>query len=177
MCIRDSLQTQNSSVLSNVLYFSCTLHAQRFVGQNGISSTLKIICDIKYSPNTALWCFLHLGYPLKKRRKWREKGAALSVVQFVGNIPQLKLWGSPKVGLGGSVCNYFPTPVCILSYIYECSVTCHSGCHTQTSEISMKESVISWRLLQLKVTLTWDSQHNIYFASAQTFWLEPIKCQ
>ena len=33
------------------------------------------------------------------------------------SVPQLKLWDSLNVEWEGRVCNHFPTPVCILSYI------------------------------------------------------------
>ena len=62
-------------------------------------------------------------------------------------------------------------------YTYMCSVTCHSGSCTLTSGISIMELVMSWRLLELKVILSWDSQHNQHFALAVMFWWEPRWCQ
>ena len=78
------------------------------------------------------------------------------------SIPQLKLWGSLNVGWEGSVCNHFPTHC----RTYKCSVTRFSNSWTPTSGISIMEFVVSWRLRQLKVILTWDSktQHTCCFS-------------
>ena len=60
-----------------------------------------------------------------------------------------------------------------LSYI---QVQCkrHIGSCISTSWISVMEYVMPWRLLQVKVPLTWDTSRNKFAALSTTFWLEPM---
>ena len=60
------------------------------------------------------------------------------------------------VGLEGCTCNRLLTYT-TYCHTNKCIVTRHSGSCTQTSWISIMEFVKSWRLLQLKVILTWDT--------------------
>ena len=75
---------------------------------------------------------------------WR-RGMLCVFRQFVSDL-KLKLRGSPNVGWESSVCSRFPT-MYLYCHTLRGNVTRQSGSCTPTSEISLMESAMPWRLL------------------------------
>ena len=103
--------------------------------------------------------------PQKKKKK--------SACLLFFNFPYLNLWGSTKVGWEVACATVSPH-LYVHCHTYKCNVTRHSGSCTTTSDISIMEFVVSWRLLQLKAIPTQDSEHNKRFALTPTFWRGPV---
>ena len=71
----------------------------------------------------------------------------------------LKPWSFSQAGWECRVWNHFPTPVHTVIHVL------HSGSYTLISGVSVIEFIMSWRSMQLKVILTWNSRtRNMLFS-------------
>ena len=132
--------------------------------------------------------------PLSRMYYWWNGWLIFNSCFFV-SVPQLKPRVSPTVGWEGSVCNRFPTPVYTVVHTNAaapatpaaplrlrgfqqwrrfCCCCCCCCCLLLLFLFLSFFVFVSWRLLELKVIVTWVSTHQAFCFSPPTFQLEAV---